>query len=31
MGGTSHDRLLIQAIDHDKLREVLASYGRLSA
>jgi D-aminopeptidase len=31
LGGTSYDRLLVQAIDHDKLREVLASYGRLSA
>jgi L-aminopeptidase/D-esterase-like protein len=29
LGGTPHDRLLIRAIDHDRLRAVLSGYGRL--
>jgi len=31
MGGTPHDRLLVRAIDHDRLRAVLRDYGRLEA
>lgn len=30
MGGTPFDRLLVQAIDHERLRAVLRQYGRLA-
>jgi hypothetical protein len=30
MGGTPYDRLLVQAIDHERLCAVLRQYGRLA-